>query len=370
MVGGEVELSLVAQSRDVEVEIPRWSLAPSAPRVAAIDELLRLRLAQSLAYLAEVASLAETHAEALAEIEQRLRSGPVSPWVFCLYSKLVAELAKTPRGDCSATFAAVIEAASLPGEDAGVVCFGDRTVPAAWWDQFRLLFDTDRQRPFKPKAPSPENFAACQETIAAGLALFERADPVFHEEVRHLVRMIVLGAPGSDDPADGFNGASTFFLWGASLLNADPKRSTIAMVDLLVHESSHVLLFGVSAEGALTENSGRERYDSPLRRDKRPIDGILHACFVATRVHLAMNRLLESGALTEAEANIARDSAEYNERAARNGIVELDRHARLTALGEKVVELASCLLGRQRRALSSMSDKVRDMLCETSSPNF
>ena len=65
------------------------------------------------------------------------------------------------------------------------------------------------------------------------------------------------------------------------------------MVDLLVHESSHVLLFGVSAEGALTENSGRERYDSPLRRDKRPIDGILHACFVATRVHLAMNRLLE-----------------------------------------------------------------------------
>ena len=148
----------------------------------------------------------------------------------------------------------------------------------------------------------------------------------------------MLGAPGSDNPADGFNGASTFFLWGASLLNADPKRSTIAMVDLLVHESSHVLLFGVSAEGALTENSGRERYDSPLRRDKRPIDGILHACFVATRVHLAMNRLLESGALTEAEANIARDSAEYNERAARNGIVELDRHARLTALGEKVVD--------------------------------
>jgi hypothetical protein len=106
---GEVELSLVAQSRDVEVEIPRWSLAPSVPRVAAIDESLRLRLAQSLAYLAEVAALAETHAQALAEIEQRLRSGPVSPWVFCLYSKLVAELAKTPRGDCSATFAAVIE---------------------------------------------------------------------------------------------------------------------------------------------------------------------------------------------------------------------------------------------------------------------
>ena len=112
----------------------------------------------------------------------------------------------------------------------------------------------------------------------------------------------MLGAPGSDDPADKFNGASTFFLWGASLLNADLRRSCISIIDLLVHESSHVLLFGISADGALTENSGSERFDSPLRSDKRPIDGIFHACFVATRVHLAMSRMLESGVLTQAEA--------------------------------------------------------------------
>jgi hypothetical protein len=66
----EVELSLVAP-REIDVEAPRWSVAPSPARVAAIDEALRL--AESLAYLAEVASLAETHSEALAKIEQRLR---------------------------------------------------------------------------------------------------------------------------------------------------------------------------------------------------------------------------------------------------------------------------------------------------------
>jgi HEXXH motif-containing protein len=149
--------------------------------------------------------------------------------------------------------------------------------------------------------------------------------------------MIVLGAPGSDNPADRFNGASTFFLWGASLLNADLRRSTISIADLLVHESSHVLLFGISADGALTENSGSERYDSPLRKDKRPIDGIFHACFVATRVHLAMSRMLDSGALTEAEAKIALERGGYNGEAARNGIVELDRHAKLTELGAQVL---------------------------------
>ena len=332
----EVELSLIAESMGIAAEAPHWSLPPSEPRVAAIDEALRFRLAESLAYLAEVAPLA-THWDVLAQVEHRLKSGPVSSWVFCLYSKLVSELAKSPRGDVSAAFGSVVEATLLPA-DAGIVCLRDQTVPAAWWDHFRILFDTDRRRPFRPATAGPENFAACREDIGAGLAVLKRADPAFYTEVQSLVRMIVLGAPGSDDPADKFNGASTFFLWGASLLNADLRRSSISVIDLLVHESSHVLLFGISADGALTENSGRERFDSPLRTDKRPIDGIFHACFVATRVHLAMSRMLESGMLTHAEANIAVERARYNGDAARSGIDELDRHARLTELGAAVLD--------------------------------
>ena len=332
----EAELSLIAEATEVAVAAPRWGLAPSVQRVAAIDQGLRLRLAESLAYLAEVACLGEAHSATLAELLQRLRSGPVSPWVFCLYSKLVAELTKSPRGDVSATFGSVVEA-SLLSADTAIVGLRDQAVPAAWWDHFRILFDTDRRRPFKPTTPSPESFAACKADIEAGLAVLKRADPAFYREVQSLIRMIVLGAPGSDDPADKFNGASTFFLWGASLLNADLRRSSISIIDLLVHESSHVLLFGISADGALTENSGSERYDSPLRTDKRPIDGIFHACFVATRVHLAMGRVLESGVLTQAEANIAVERARYNGEAARSGIDELERHARLTELGASVL---------------------------------
>jgi HEXXH motif-containing protein len=331
-----VEVALTQLQKDLVAEVPRWNLSPSVSRVAAIDEGLRLRLIHSLAYLAEVASLADSHAPALAAVEQRLKFGPVSPWVFCLYSKLVSELAKSPRGDVSAVFASIVDATEQ-STDAGVTRFREPSIPRPWWDHFRLLFDTDRQRPFKPKAPSEENFAACKEDINAGFEVLERADPAFHTEVKKLVRMIVLGAPGSDNPVDRFNGASTFFLWGSSLLNADLRRSNISVADLLVHESSHVLLFGVSADGALTENSGNERYDSPLRKDKRPIDGIFHACFVATRVHLAMNRMLASGALTDAEAKLARERGQYNGDAARNGIVELDRHAKLTPLGEEVI---------------------------------
>ena len=322
---------------EIAEEAPRWGLAPSVQRVAAIDQVLRLRLAESLAYLAEVAGLREAHSAALAALDQRLRSGPVSPWVFCLYSKLVAELAKSARDDVSATFGSVVEASSHSA-DTAVVGLRDQAFPAGWWDHFLILFDTDRRRPFKPTAPSPESFAACRRDIDAGLAVLKRADPAFCKEVQRLIKMIVLGAPATDDSADKFNGASTFFLWGASLLNADLRRSSISIIDLLVHESSHLLLFGISADGALTENSGSERFDSPLRSDKRPIDGIFHACFVATRVHLAMSRMLGSGVLTQAEADIAVERARYNGEAARNGIDELDRHARLTELGAAVLD--------------------------------
>ena len=136
---------------------------------------------------------------------------------------------------------------------------------------------------------------ALQRDIETTLALMQRADPAFHAEVRRLLRMVVLGAPESPNLDHEFNGASTFFLWGATFLNADLRRTTIALVDLLVHESSHVLLFGVGTESTLTRNSYGERYSSPLRADPRPIDGIFHTCFVATRVHLALTRLLESG---------------------------------------------------------------------------
>ena len=153
-------MSLIAESMEIAAEAPHWSLPPSEPRVAAIDEALRFRLAELLAYLAEVAPLA-THWDVLAQVEHRLKSGPVSSWVFCLYSKLVSELAKSPRGDVSAAFGSVVEATLLPA-DAGIVCLRDQTVPAAWWDHFRILFDTDRRRPFRPDHAEPGELCCLQ----------------------------------------------------------------------------------------------------------------------------------------------------------------------------------------------------------------
>jgi HEXXH motif-containing protein len=330
-------MSLSGLSLEVasEPRAPKWALAPCAERAGAIDRAFRLSLADSLAYLTELAGGIDQ--EGLAKLAAELGAGSVSPWVFCLYSRLVAELAKDGRGNAAQSFDAIARAAELAAV-AGVVAFRDPAIDGAWWDHFRVLLNTDPKRPFKPQVCGPALFALCRHEIEAAQALLRRADPAFHDEVSQLLRMIVLAAPESPDLDHLFNGASSFFLWGATFLNADLRRSSVSLIDLLVHESSHVLLFGIGAESALTRNSGEERYSSPLRSDPRPIDGIFHACFVATRVSLAMSRLLMSGVLTQEQSREAEQRRDHNGNAARISLAVLDEHARLTELGGNVLD--------------------------------
>jgi hypothetical protein len=316
-------------------DVEMCQLTPSSSRVEDIDSLLRLRLADSFEYLGGLLWFEDTGRTAVFGLIERLKAGPVSPWVFCLYSKLVTKLSKGFEGS-GESLNALANAASLPAGE-GVMKLLNSTIPNPWWDHFQILLDTDQTSPLRLAAPTTQQFSRCQQEIATSLELIRRIDPVWHDEVKSLLRSIVLGTPAHSDPASFFNGASTFFLWGATLLNANVSRAPVSMVDLLVHESSHVLLFGLASNGGLTRNGGEQRYDSPVRADKRPIDGIFHACFVTTRVHLAMKRLLDSGSLHEDDSKLAIQHCQHNEEAGRESLALLARHAEPTSLGKAIL---------------------------------
>jgi hypothetical protein len=321
---------------DAGVEISAlWDLAPSPCRVDEIDSMLRLRLADSFDYLGGLPLFEASRRSAVFDLIERLKEGPVSPWVFCLYSKLVTDLSKGVES-AGKSLDAAANAASLPAGD-GVIKLLDASIPNSWWDHFQLLLDTDQTSPFRPAASTAEQFSRCEQEIATSLELMRRIDPFLHDEVKSLLRSIVLASTANSDPASVFGGASTFFLWGATLLNASVSRAPISMVDVLVHESSHVLLFGLSSNEGLTRNDGREKYDSPVRADKRPIDGIFHACFVTTRVHLAMKRLLDSGLLHEDDSKLAIRHCQYNEEAGRESLAVLVCHAEPSRLGKAIL---------------------------------
>jgi HEXXH motif-containing protein len=165
----------------------------------------------------------------------------------------------------------------------------------------------------------------------------DAGDPELAAEIRALLREIVLAAGSEDPKAFTFDGASSFMLWGAILLNANRRTDPLEMVQMIAHESAHNLLFGLSADGPLVENLPDELFPSPLRPDLRPMDGIYHATFVTARMHRAVKQLLENGALPDSLKEKAHKELDGNVRLFTKGIETVERHGKLTPLGRDVI---------------------------------
>ncbi len=305
---------------------------PSTHRALAVDQAVRTLLGNSLAYLAEFLG----DDTALGEAKQRVCEGPVSPFVFCLYSQLVAQLSTGGADAARITVAELAEAAGQ-GVDSAIAPYQGPGVPNAWWSSYHALLDTEPGRDFRPVPPTESGLEAFRGQYRAATAIMEKCDPDLAQEVTTLIRLAVPAAPRDASSEQRFNGASTFLAWGAAIFNSEIERHPVAMIDLLVHESGHLLLFGLVEGGALTKNAPTERYTSPLRQDPRPIDGIFHACFVATRVYVAMTRLIESGGLDRQTMELAHMHAEKNGTSAVRGLGELNAHAMPTDRGEGVL---------------------------------
>jgi HEXXH motif-containing protein len=159
----------------------------------------------------------------------------------------------------------------------------------------------------------------------------------------------VLAAGPREKGAAVFDGASAFTLWGMVVLNAASHVTTLDAVQALAHESAHMLLFGLAADGPLVENDGGERFGSPLRQDPRPIDGIYHATFVTARMYQAVARLLGAGALSTAERLEAEAALETHAKHFDRGAETLERHARLTRVGAAALAGARSYMERARR---------------------
>ncbi len=305
---------------------------PSPQRALAIDQAIRARLGKSLTYLAEFLGKNPQ----LEEAQRRVCAGAVSPFVFCLYSKLVAQLSTGGAKSGDATAREIAAAVRQDGNSA-VMPYQSPAVPGEWWSAYHALLDTEPGRDFSPSPPTESGLDAFREQHRAATAIMEKCDPDLAQEVATLIRLAVPAAPRDASSDQRFNGASTFLAWGAAIFNSEIERHPIAMIDLLVHESGHLLLFGLVEGGALTTNAPTERYTSPLRQDPRPIDGIFHACFVATRVQVAMNRLIESGGLDRQTQEFARLHADKNGASAVRGLEVLNEHAKTTKKGDSVL---------------------------------
>lgn len=193
--------------------------------------------------------------------------------------------------------------------------------------------DTDPTQSFRVLPVTDDEAMAFADLLAAAWRMFDAGFPDLAAETRYLAREIIMARGDRDPKAMIFDGASSFLLWGAILINVHTHKTPLALLQALVHESGHNLLFGYCADGPLVENADSEQHPSPLRVDPRPMDGVVHATYVTARMHMAVRGMLRSGVLSSAERQEAQQSLAAHERGFDSGLAVIEDHGKLTSLG-------------------------------------
>jgi hypothetical protein len=316
------------------------AFAPSAERIFFLDQRMRQRLADSLRHIWDRANgCLDVPPELFQKFLARLERHPVSPLAFNFYCDTVLALEDDDLARATGLLQELIHLPVSPG-GTNISELGDLQKNATA-RRYANSINTDPTCKFEIFSPSPAVAQTCRAQIKGAFDLMDAGDPVLAAEIRALLREIVLAAGTSEKNTMTFDGASSFMLWGAIIINANRNDGELEMVQMLAHESAHNLLFGLSADEALVENSPEELFSSPLRKDPRPMDGIYHATFVTARMHRSIQCLVESGTLSVPFKEKALQELETDTRLFKQGIETVRQYGKLSPLGAEIMQGAS-----------------------------
>lgn len=322
------------------LENGQWlGVLPSAHRAGVLDQQMRQQLADSLRYiLAQASGMLAVDSCAAEKFLTGLVQFSVPPITFSYYCDIVLAIEEDDLQSASRWFNELIQQ-PFCSESAVVKALGDPATDEVA-QRFVRFIDTDPSVRFDVFAPSSEDETAARENISGAFQLMDAADPEQAAEIRALLREIVLAAGDKSPKVMTFDGVSSFMLWGGIIINAGRPSNALTMAQMLVHESTHNLLFGLSSEEGLVENADDELFSSPLRLDPRPMDGIFHAVFVLARMHRAVHALIASGKLSYEQLTTAQKDLADNARLFWNGFSVVKAHGKLTPLGTALMRSA------------------------------
>ena len=307
---------------------------PSAERGAALDQIMRERLADTLDYLfSEVGEPLGIDAAEARRLTANIRTKAQSPSLFGNYYELVLAVEYDDLDEARQLASELLGHAEASGTR--VASIEERA--SAETDRYRRLLIPE---PEMAAQPDPDLLGRTLARTEAAFELLDRGFPEMAAEIRALLREVVIAAGPEDPKAPTFDGASSYQLWGAILLNARGQTNVLDTAQALAHESGHNLLFGFCASESLVENPDEELFASPLRADPRPMDGVFHATYVVARMHQTLTRLLESGVLTNDQRDFALKDLEAHRRNFAVGDQVIREGAKLTPLGAEVLESA------------------------------
>ncbi len=314
---------------------------PCSERVLGFDQLMRDQLASSLEYLLEVTEGYLTVSDSLAENKLRqLRELSVLPEVIAAYHELVYAVQDGSFQDAQLLFDEIF---ATIGADTSL-----QAIPYREQDliskRYLTQIASDATTPFTVFPAQAADYQRAEMLIHESFDVLRESCRPLHDEIRALLKRVMLGAGPTEKDAFTFDGASAFGLWGAILLNAIEPKDVVDMVQTLAHESCHNLLFGYCIEGQLVENPDEERHASPLRIDPRPLDGIFHATFVLARMHYSIEQIAKSPRLNEELQSKIQRERQLRAASFYDGLATLKAHARYTPEGQALMNAAEAYM--------------------------
>jgi HEXXH motif-containing protein len=309
-----------------------------------LDQTVRAGLADSLTTVFDNLD-SPPHVAALLS---RIRAGPVAPALFGVYFELVLALFEGRDDQAKLLVDEVSRPSTARSDTLRIVTLEDQDLGPGQSRRYQRLLRADVGGDVQPL--SPQHLAGAAARLRQALDLLRLAAPDLWAELIGLVREIVLTRPEEGPRGFTFGGASSFALWGALVLNAASFGGRLDIAVSLAHEAAHTLLFGLTLGGSLTQNDPAERYPSPLRQDRRPMEGVAHATFVTARMIYALEALIAAGLLSDGEAMQAREQLAANELACDAGLKTVSSGVRFSPAGAPIFEgLRQYLDGRRAR---------------------
>ena len=314
-----------------------FAFPPIPTRTAAIDLGIRRALSDSAArVINEAMRHGFVHADLPPDWGRALlatRRAPPQLWA-CYHDLIQAIL----RGDAEAVAGLASELTARRPDRAGrpgtVLTITDGDLGIVDAARYRSVIDSDLEQPLGLQPAKPTEVGRIRSLVIEARGLLAEADPALLDEIDTLGHQIVLATNASG----GFGGAATVFLWGAVVLNPARVPNRVTLIEGLAHETAHALLFGMTLGADLTTNDPTERYVSPLRRDPRPIEGIVHATYVLARMNYALMALREGTGLSESEQMLIADKLERNHASYKAGLGVVLAHARFTPEGASIFD--------------------------------
>jgi HEXXH motif-containing protein len=318
-----------------------FGFSPDVERARLLDAKVRCRLADSLDAAYAALDPQALPVAALGSLSQAIRSHPVRPGVMALYGDLMPAILDQAEAEVDDIIAELARPGWRAPAAHRIVTLDDAELGAGIAERYRRHIQDDPENLVSLNALEQRQLQEGRRRVGEALTLLAAAAPALRAETGALISEIVLVESQAAPSELAFHGASSFFIWGALVLNLAEHGSRVKLVEGIVHEAGHCLLHGFASGGTLTLNTTAELHVSPLREDKRPMEGLVHAAYVLARMHLAMDALLQPSLLAgghvtageQAEARRRVDAAAQNFRAANETILS---HAEFTPIGRAV----------------------------------